>query len=1005
MKNYALLLLVWCGCTLTMFGQETFPVNGVQDQRPHAYAFSHATIHVDDQTVLNDATLLIKEGKIIESGNNIIVPEGFVEVDLKGNHIYPSLIDIHTHYGIPEVKAAERNYYAREQIQSNTEGPYNANEAIKSEFQTFSEFKVDEKAAEKMREMGFGAVLTFRPDGISRGTSALVTLRADNENSVMIDDEVAAHYSFNKGSSKQAYPSSYMGYISLLRQTFMDAKWYQSLNNKPFTDKSLDAWNSTQSLPQIFEVRNWHDVLRADKLGDEFGVQYIIKCGTDTYQRLNEIKATNAALIVPLTFPDAYEVENPLDAYHVSLANMKHWELAPANLSRIADAGITFALTSDGLKNAEKFWPNVRKSIQYGLSESDALKALTSTPAKMLNKEESLGMIKDGYLANFIITSGPLFDKDTRIYENWIQGIGHVIQDMDVPDIAGNYLLTVAGDEYALKIDGKTGKQKGTLSINDSTEAKVSIDIEDQMVNLSFTPEDGKETEEKADFYRLAGWINGKDLKGRGQAGDGSWVDWVAAYQEDIEEKEKEDSSTDLAMDLGEVIYPFTAYGAPELPAQENLLIKGATVWTMEGEEPMEETDVYIENGKINKIGKDLSFSGATEIDGSGKHLTPGIVDEHSHIGASSINDVATNSSMVRIGDVVQSDDQEIYRALSGGVTAIQILHGSANPIGGQSALIKLRWGKDPEALKIEAADKYIKFALGENVKRSRSQSSIRYPQTRMGVEQVYVDAFTAALDYRKKWDAFEALSADEKAEAMRPRKDLAMEAMLEIIDGEMFISCHSYVQSEINMLMKVAEKFNFKVNTFTHILEGYKVADKMAAHGAGGSTFADWWAYKWEVRYAIPYNPAIMVREGVVTAVNSDNSEMMRRLNQEAAKSIKYGDLEEMEALKMVTLNPAKLLHLDDRMGSIAPGKDADVVLWSDHPLSIYAKAEKTIVDGIVYYDIERDQQLKRDIQLERARLIQKMQDAKSNGESAREVARTYKHHWHCDDVVISQQ
>jgi len=329
-------------------------------------------------------------------------------------------------------------------------------------------------------------------------------------------------------------------------------------------------------------------------------------------------------------------------------------------------------------------------------------------------------------------------------------------------------------------------------------------------------------------------------------------------------------------------------------------------------------------------------------------------------------------------------------------------LHGSANPVGGQSALIKLKWGESADNMIIQDADEFIKFALGENVKRSRSTQSIRFPLTRMGVEQVYVDAFTNALAYEKEWNAYNKLSSKEKAKAVAPRQDLVHQTMLEIIRKERFITCHSYVQSEINMLMKVAENFDFNINTFTHILEGYKVADKMKAHGVGASTFADWWAYKWEVRYAIPYNATLMANEGVTVAINSDDGEMGRRLNQEAAKSIKYGGMSEEEALKMVTLNPAKLLHLDNRTGSIKVGKDADVVLWNNHPLSIYAKPEKTIVEGVVYYDIEKDKALRKGLELERARLIQKMKVAKKKGGKTQAPKGMAPKNFHCDDMII---
>jgi len=1000
MKKYVLLFFLLTGTVCLLRGQETFPVNGVQDQRTRARAFTNATIFVDYQTKLENATLLIRDGKVVAAGADVSVPEGYVETDLEGKYIYPSFIDMYTNYGVPEVKRAGFSWGSQEQIQSEKDGPYNANEAIKSEYNAYEAFTVNAKEAKAWRGMGFGAVLTFRPDGLARGSSAMVTLGEDRENKVMLQDKVAAHYSFNKGSSQQDYPRSAMGYIALLRQTYLDADWYGSQPSKPFTDKSLDAWLQLQELPQIFEANNWMNTVRADKVGDEFGVQYIIKGGGDEYQRLEAIRNTGAAMIVPVDFPDAYDLENPLDAYDVSLKDMKHWELAPANLARLEEKGVAFALTAHGLKKKPQFWSNLRKAVEYGLSQEAALKALTHTPAQLTNMGDRLGSLEAGRIANFVVASGNVFDSDVTIYQNWIQGKPYVINDMNAPDLSGNYVLAFNEESYDLQISGKPGKNQAKIQLNDTTDVKVKLAVEEEMVNLSFKLDDEK-AESKT--VALSGWISGNNLAGMGQMPDGNWMQWRADYKSapEQDEPEKGEDQEDDTPELGEVIYPFAAYGAPSLPEQEDILVTNTTVWTMEEEGILRNVDVLLQDGKIARLGNNLPAGGARVIDGADKHLTPGIIDEHSHIAASSINDVATNSSMVRIGDVINSEDQEIYRALSGGVTAIQILHGSANPIGGQSGLIKLRWGGMPDEMKIEEADGFIKFALGENVKRSRSSNSIRYPQTRMGVEQVFVDAFTQAREYEKKWAAYNALSKAEKAGAVKPRQDLAMEAMLEVLRGERFISCHSYRQSEINMLMKVAERFDFTVNTFTHIMEGYKVADKMAEHGAAGSTFSDWWAYKWEVRYAIPYNATIMAREGVNTAINSDDAEMMRRLNQEAAKTIKYGGLDEYEAMKMVTINPAKMLHLDDRMGSIKEGKDADVVLWSDHPLSIYARAEKTIVDGKVYYDLEEDQQRKAAIARERGRLTQKMREAKANGGRTRPTRPTFRHHWHCEDVA----
>src|SRR5690606_27445934 len=331
--------------------------------------------------------------------------------------------------------------------------------------------------------------------------------------------------------------------------------------------------------------------------------------------------------------------------------------------------------------------------------------------------------------------------------------------------------------------------------------------------------------------------------------------------------------------------------------------IKNATIWTNEAEGVLENADVLLAGGKIKAVGQGLSAGGAMVIDGTGKHVTPGIIDEHSHIPISrGVNERSHYvAAEVRIGDVVNSEDINIYRQLAGGVTTSHLLHGSANAIGGQSQLIKLRWGETPEGLKFGGNDGFIKFALGENVKQSNwgDATGSRFRQTRMGVEQVFVDAFTRAKEYK----------AAKSIKGNLVRRDLELDALVEILEEKRFITSHSYVQSEINMLIDVADRMGFKVNTFTHILEGYKVADKMSERNIAGSTFADWWAYKVEVSDAIPYNAYLMHSQGVLTGINSDDAEMARRLNQEAAKIVKYGGISEEEAFKMVTLNPAKMM------------------------------------------------------------------------------------------------
>ena len=989
-------ITVW---SLVSFSQDNFPVNDVKDNRTNSYAFTNATIHVDYQTTINNAVMLIKEGVIQQVGTGISIPKGYTTINLNGRHIYPSFIEMYSSYGLPNPdKSGGFSWGQAEKITPLTKGAYNANDAIRSFYDAGNDFSIEKKSAKELRNIGFGVTSSFMKDGIARGTSVLATLGSVSDNEVILSDKAAAYYSLNKGSSKQTFPVSLMGSVALLRQTYMDAEWYKSTH--PFTDLSLDSWIDQQSLPQIFEANNKLSLLRADAVGDEFGVQYIIKGGGDEYQRISEIKATNAPLIIPVNFPKAYDVSDPFEANDISLADMKHWELAPTNPGVLASKNIQFAFTTADLKNKSNFIKNIRTAIEYDLTESKALEALTMTPARLLKVDDKLGSLHKNKIANFLITSGGIFDEKTKIYENWVQGEQFLINKADVAVQIGKYTFKVGDESYNTEVSGDVGSYKFKIVINDSTEIKITQKLVDEVINLNYTPQD-KDAE-----VRLTGWKSENGWKGKGQLVDGTWVNWQMNYEGDLEEK-KEDEKKEASKEeetlakLGDVIYPFVAYGNAISPVQETLIITNATVWTNESEGIVKNTDVLIQNGKITKIGKGLTLSGAKVIDGTGKHLTAGIIDEHSHIALRGINDVATNSGMVRMNDVVDSEDINIYRQLSGGVTASQLLHGSANPVGGQSAIVKLRWGASPDEMLIKGADPFIKFALGENVKRSSNNNSIRYPQTRMGVEQVYVDAFTNALNYAKEWDAYNALPSKVKAKTVKPRRDIVHDTMLEILRGKRFVTCHSYVQSEINMLMKVAEEFGFRVNTFTHILEGYKVADKMKAHGVGGSTFADWWAYKWEVRYAIPYNATLMNNEGVVVAINSDDAEMGRRLNQEAAKSVKYGDMNEEDALKMVTLNPAKLLHLDDRMGSVKVGKDADVVLWSDNPLSIYAKAEKTIIDGKVYFDRDKDKEMRKNIQKERARLIGKMKSDKNGGGATQKPVKKATHNFHCDDIV----
>ena len=963
--------------------QETFPINDVANPREGCYAFINATIIKDSQTTLKNGLMLVRHGKIENIGTELPLPKDAVIIDCKGKFICPSFIDIYSDYGITPGKTDTGPGNRSGQMVSNIQGAFGWNQAIRSETAGSNLFKENSYNAKELRSIGIGTVLTHRMDGISRGTGAVVTLGSEKENKVMLKEKASANFSFDKGSSTQDYPTSLMGAIALLRQNFLDAKWYQDKPEGEGINLSLQAFLDNRLLPQIFDGNDkWND-LRADKIGDEFGVQYIIKGGGNEYQRIEEIKATNAPFILPLNFPMAMDVDDPVDARFISLSELKHWEMAAVNPASFEKANIRFALTTNGLKDLSTFTVNLHKAIMAGLSEQAALEALTRTPATLLKIYDQVGSLETGKIANFLITSGPVFAEKSVIFQNWIQGKRYVVKDEGWRDRRGTYSLLLNDETYRLELKGDVAKPEVLLVGKDTL--KTTMEMTDQLVKLDISGK--KDTLFKV---RLSGVMSDEKWNGTGLLQNGRWVSWVAAKNGEM--LQKVDSAitkkTDAPFKIeGVVTFPFGGYGLKEVPTQETIIIKNATVWTSDKEGELAGTDVLIRKGKIAAIGRNLSDSAARVIDGTGKHLSAGIIDEHSHIAISGdVNECSQSvTAETRIGDVINPDDIEIYHQLSGGVTASHILHGSCNTIGGQTQLIKLRWGTNAEQLKFSDWDPFIKFALGENVKRSYFSGSSRFPDTRMGVEEVLTDAFTRALDYQKQ--------------GSNKRKDLELEALCEILNKKRFITCHSYVQSEINSFIKIANRFNFTVNTFTHILEGYKVADKMKVHGSNASTFSDWWSYKMEVVDAIPQNAYLMQKQGVNVAINSDDPEMARRLNQEAAKSVKYADMDEHEALNMVTINPARMLHVADKTGSIRVGKDADLVLWSDHPLSIYAKSELTIIDGIIYFDRERDLKLREEILNERTRLIQKMISAKKGGEKTVPTSQSFGVKNYCEE------
>jgi imidazolonepropionase-like amidohydrolase len=969
MRRYIFFLVLLIPLKITA-QTDNAPVTGVSDKRAEVYGLRNAKVIVDYLTTIENADILVSDGRIKEIGKNLVFPKGTIVYDLTGKTIYPSFIDLYAaNYGVrTQSSTAETGQSAlmtaarQTGRQPATETPRTAdywNDGINASYDVSEELIPDTRIAGEYRQAGFGAVLALKADGIARGTSALVATGEGKTNNLLIKNKASANYSFSRGRSEDSYPSSQFGIIALLRQFFYDAQWYSQLPPGYFHDDGLEAYNKCTSLPQIFEVTDKLEIMRIDRIGKEFNISFIIKGSGDEYQALNDIKKTGVRLILPVNFPEAPDVKDPFDAAAVNYITLKHYEMAPANLAFVSGAGLTFTITSSDLRRRSDFLANLRKAVRYGLPETDALKALTYTPASMIGVSDLVGSLRKNMLANFLVTSGNIFSENTVIYENWVLGKPYRLVDLRLTDLRGKYSLKVDTAEYNMVLSGVFNKPSIKLMV-DSTEIRgASFTLEKDLVGISF--------ERAKTKFRLSGYIAGKDMEGKGQTDAGKWITWKAAYK-DISPEQSQTSKPSSKPEIGKVIYPFAPYGSAELPVQEDMLFKNATVWTNEKEGILQNTDVLVKGGRIARIGKDLKPDGAKVIDCTGKHLTSGIIDEHSHIAASSTNESAQAiTSEVRIGDVINPENINIYRQLSGGVTAAHILHGSANPIGGQSALIKHRWGHSAEELKIANQVGFLKHALGENVKRSTS----RYPVTRMGVDQIIRDAYFRAVDYNHRWKAWNALKPAEKVGKVPPRRDLELDAIVDVLEKRSFIECHTYVQSEGTMIMKLAEDFGLKVNSLIHFNEGYKVADQIARGGHGASVFSDWWDYKYEVYEGIPYNASMLLSQGVLTCLHSDDAEMGRRLNQEAAKTVKYGGVSETEALKLVTLNPAKLLHLDDRMGSIKVGKDADLVVWSGHPLSVYSRALKTVIDGTVYFDEDTDALLREQISTDRNRII----------------------------------
>ena len=537
MKKHVLALLGAIATVIPAWAQQTFPVNGISDNDHLPRVLVGATVHTSAKDSLVDAVVIIEEGRIKAVGVGLAIPKDAVVYNLKGRHIYPAFVELLGSYGV-DVPKSERSRGGRgPQYDPTKPGAYTWNDALHPERNVGALFNPDQKKAEALRKAGFGAVLSHVEDGIQRGTGALTLLGPGSANENLLREKAATFWSFDKGTSGQSYPSSQMGSIALLRQTFIDADWYaKQPEAKRDRNLGLEAWNSTQSLPPIFITTDLQSMLRADRVGDEFKTQFILRGNGAEYQRINEVKATGAAIIVPLNFPKAFDVEDPYDALLVPYADLLHWEMAPANPSALEKAGIPFVFSANGLEKPSEIIGALRTAIRFGLSKEKALEGLTAGPAKILGMSNDLGEIKAGALANLIITSKSLFEEKSEINENWVRGKRLEVKPIVANDIRGEYQIKVGNDTWKLAIKGEPEKPKAQVFITDTIKVDAEVSGTYPVVSLVFATE--KEAKSR---MRLSGRFDGRNMAGEGQKTDGQWTNWSGIYTGEAKEEPKKE--------------------------------------------------------------------------------------------------------------------------------------------------------------------------------------------------------------------------------------------------------------------------------------------------------------------------------------------------------------------------------------------------------------------------------------------------------------------------------
>lgn len=1022
-------------CLLSVFCLQALPQT-VEAQavrnvgfEPTAFALTGARVVTQPGTALENGTVLIRDGLIEAVGMDLKIPVDAEVIDCTGFVIYPGFIDAASsellnkeikapqpserkvdfgRYALAATRPDNRNYLSPEFL---------ANEAVVRKKNSF----------EKYQKAGFTTVHLLPQGKIASGQGTLLSTSELPVREATLDKSTMSAFRLYAPHGN-VYPTTLMGALAHLRQTFLDTQHYEQHWNlyeeqsafvkRPPTDpayaelKKVLHGNKTP----VFTADSRDEIFRTLDFCAEFDLKPVIYGGEEAYLCLDRLKKESSGLIIRLNISEKPEVKEPQDGkklttkfadpVRVQQEKLRIWKEKIQGLSRLAESDLLIAVSSESMKkHVEDLLPQLRIAVKEGLSADQALRFLTLDAAALLDMKSRLGTIEAGKLAHVTVMSGPWEEGETKVRYLFVDGLKLDFEEKkkddeeDKPESKAKdktrpVTVDLAG-EWGVEIQSAQGKVIGQLQL---AQEKTSL-----RGTFSSEKGDGKVTSgkvEKAQFEftvaigagehsielqfkgELEKELKPESLSGKLKSAFGTETKWSAVRKVKTSEPVVEnpiqlslegmDDGDDLLADSDNEILvaekpvlksedrPSLHQFNTELKADRisqaartggNLLLENGTVITVTGE-MLPQTSVLVKKGKIVAIGGDLKVpEQTTVIDVTGLYVMPGIIDTHSHIMITEgINEYSQSIvPEVRVRDVVNTADVSEYRALAGGVTAARLFHGSANVIGGQDAVVKLKHGMSAREHILHDAPQGVKFALGENVKYRTS----RFPNTRMGVEATLQRAFLEAIDYRRQWQEYEKLQKNEPdIKRLPPRRDLRLEALADIVNHEKFIHSHCYRADEILMLLRVASNMGIRVWSLQHVLEGYKIAPEILAHGASCSTFSDWWAYKIEAFDAVPYNAALLNEAGINTVIKSDDWELIRHLYLEAAKTVRYGNMSFNEALRTITINPAKELGLDQQMGSIEIGKDGDFAVFSGHPLNAYSRCEMTIIEGEVYFD-----------------------------------------------------